>query len=243
MTKRKPCCRACVIVVRVSALVGAAGCGEPAGHTYPEGGGTPYGVIPVPSEESALHASTSCALSLTSLPAVSPTVDPAAGCFCTRRAGPQGGEAGCIGGADWGVTATVGPEGGDVLLRGTPFLESSGLGVLLRIPPNALSETTTIRIIETSVTPPAGYADGSPIYAFEPSGLTFATPAEIRIPWSFSQSGSSPPVLYGSSGADPCALEPLADNHTGAGVNRGTVTRLGWAAVGLPLPTTASACP
>jgi hypothetical protein len=230
--------------VYLSMSVGAAGCGGPIVHPAPdEGGALPYGVVPTPSNESAAQASALCDLSFASLPTVNPDDVPETTCRCTRRSGSQEGEVGCIRGADWGVSATVGPAGGDILLRHTPFLESSGSGVLLHVPPNALAEPTTIRIVETSVPPPAGYADGAPIYVFEPVGLTFATPASIKIPWVLPPSGSSPPMMYWSSEVDPCVLEPLADSFTNAGFNQGTVARLGWAAVGLPLPQATPACP
>jgi len=235
----------CSIAMAV-ALAGLIACGGPILH--PEGpdfdeAGPPYGAIPVPSEESARRAATSCELRLASTPEVNPANATGATCPCTRRSGTPGGQPGCVEGADWGVTATVGPEGGDVLLLHTPFLEGLAFGVLLSVPPGALAEPTTIHIVETKTTPPGGYADGSPVYVFEPVGLTFATPASVKIPWFTSASGLTPPTMYWSSEADPCTLEPLDEGSVNAGFNQGTVTRLGWAATGFALPRLTPACP
>lgn len=211
----------------------------------------PYSNLDLKGEEAAMRASTSCDLSFVSTPSAASPDDSEASCPCTRRATPKNDGPTCVQGADWGVAATVGPEGGNLLLRRTPSLEQRGsLGVLLRIPPGALSEPTVIRIIETSVPPPAGFADATPVYVFEPVGLRFATPASLEMPRDstmmvpFDQAASSAlPTLYWSSEADACALAPIADNYVNAGFNQGTVTQLGWAVVGRPLPRATAACP
>jgi hypothetical protein len=242
----RPCARS--VGLGAAALVSLANCGETVADRFPplpgDEWGDPYPDLDPKGEEAAMHASTSCDLSFTTPPVFSPGGVPDTGCPCTRRQGPQAETAGCVLGSDWGVAATVGPEGGDLLLRHTPFLERSGLAVLLHIPPNALPEPTMIRIVETSVPPPAGYADGAPIYVFEPVGLAFAVPASVKVPWYYPEVGPLSPKTYWSSEADPCALEFLADNHDNVRANEGTVvTRLGWAAVGLPLPGAMPACP
>jgi hypothetical protein len=249
----RPCARS--VGLGVAALALLANCGESVGDRFAPLPGDdwaePYSNLELKGEEAAMRTSASCDLSFMSAPPVAPSDDPDAPCPCTRRAGPKNGGPVCVQGAEWGVAATVGPEGANLLLRHTPSLEQRGsLGVLLRIPPGALSEPTVIRIIETSVLPPAGFADATPVYVFEPVGLQFATPASLEMPWDstmigpFDQSASSAlPTLYWSSEADACALEPIADNYVNAGFNQGTVTRLGWAAVGRPLPRATPACP
>ncbi len=161
-------------------------------------------------------------------------------CRCTRRPG-AGNSFQCPQGAGISVSQEVGPAGGDVSLDGTP--STRGVPVTLRIPPNALSETVTIRITELSSPPPEEVADWSPLYHFEPDDLIFAAPVEVRLPWS-STSGSVARELsvYWSEASGSCSLAPLADNYVNAGFNQGSVRHLGWAIAGAPRAE-ASTCP
>ncbi len=144
------------------------------------------------------------------------------------------------------VSADVGPAGANVQLSGTP--STLGVPVQLRIPPNALSQTVTIRITETSVPPPAGIGDFSPLYYFEPEGLTFNAPVQVQMPFNSgylppASSFSVPPSLsiYWSSTNNSCSLGRLADSYINAGFNQGSITHLGWGIVGVvPL---AAGCP
>lgn len=70
-------------------------------------------------------------------------------------------------------TVTLGPEGGVV-----PLPE----GGALEIPEGALSEELTITVTATPDVVPAGYIQYSPVFRFEPAGLTFSSPAIVRIP-------------------------------------------------------------
>jgi hypothetical protein len=229
-------------------IVLLASCGTSVSDRFPtlpgDPSADPHADLEVKGEESAMVASASCGLSFVSAPPVDPLDDPGASCPCTRRQGGPDDATACVHGADWGVTATIGPEGGNVVLRTTPYLTGMGaFGVVLRIPPNALAQPTTIRIVETSVPPPSGFADAAPTYVFEPLGLRFATPALLEMPWMGVESSSTQPILYWSSEADPCQLEPIAGDRVDFGFNWGTVTRLGWAAIGRSLPATTPACP
>lgn len=72
---------------------------------------------------------------------------------------------------DEGVSATIGTGGGD--------LEAEG--VKLTVPEAALSEEVTITVSEASDGEAESYETYSPVYEFEPSGLTFDEPVKIRI--------------------------------------------------------------
>ena len=139
------------------------------------------------------------------------------------------------------VSQDVGPGGATLTLSGTP--STVGVPVELQIPPNALSQTITIRITETTDPPPESIADWSPLYHFQPEDLVFALPAVVRMPWS-STDGLVPKSLsiYWSKNLATDALTPLADNYVNAGFNQGSVRNLGWAIVGVPRDPS-STCP
>lgn len=65
----------------------------------------------------------------------------------------------------------VGPEGGELLAG----------GATLTIPAGALSSMVEIVVTETMSPTPAGFTAYSPLYEFEPEGLTFEAPVEIEI--------------------------------------------------------------
>jgi hypothetical protein len=65
----------------------------------------------------------------------------------------------------------IGPAGG-VLTVGT---------TTLTVPPDALTEETLISMTEVAAPSPAGLFALSPVYEFEPAGLTFARPASLSI--------------------------------------------------------------
>ncbi len=231
-----------VATLLTSAL--AAGCNSNPhlnpGRFHPD---DPYPEPVYLGEESALRAAGSCELSFTAPPSIMPGGRAEeADCPCTRRLPEQGDATACVAGADWGVTATVGPEGGRVAISRTPSTQYSSLN--LDVPPGALSEPTTIRIIETSLPPPPGFTDRSPVYVFEPVGLTFKVPVTVKI--ASDSQGVIPDsrfAIYWSSAGDPCALAPLADDYDNAGFNEGTITQLGWAMVGTPRTDAMAVCP
>ena len=161
-------------------------------------------------------------------------------CRCTRRPG-AGNSPQCPVGVGASVSQDVGPAGATLTLSGTP--STVGVPVELQIPPNALSQTITIRITETTDPPPESIADWSPLYHFQPEDLVFALPAVVRMPWS-STDGLVPKSLsiYWSKNLATDALTPLADNYVNAGFNQGSVRNLGWAIVGVPRDAS-STCP
>jgi hypothetical protein len=225
----------------------AFGCGGPEINVKPAG--DPDGIPQPPNgraaghwPQSSMQASTTCAFAFTT----PPTFDPNArgdACLCSRRPGAHVEGDTCQVGIDWGTEATIGPEGGLVRFGDTPAMGAAGWGISLQIPPSALAEPTTIRIIETSLPPPAGFADWSPVYAFEPAGLTFATPASVWVPYQTPSGAYGRPSIYWSSEADTCLLETRDGEQVGMNVNLIEVSRLGWAVVGHPLPPSAPSCP
>src|SRR5262249_8064112 len=91
---------------------------------------------------------------------------------------------------------TVGNAGGT--------FESAGVEVT--IPPGALSSDRTIVVTKTEEQAPADTTALSPIYHFEPDGLTFAIPIAVRLP--LQGDGASAVVSWSSAGGDGFAEAP-----------------------------------
>jgi hypothetical protein len=169
----------------------------------------------------------------------------AAMCPCTRRDGQ--GSLNCpVGtGKYWG--SIVGPEGGVVVLDGTP--STLGVPVKLTVPYGALTEAHAITITETRCPPPDAYHDWSPVYQIDPPDLTFVTPAALEMPFEAKDpdpAGSSGFVvpktvsIYESHGG---AFTRLPDSYVNAGFSQATVKQLGSFFVGYPKPDAQFACP
>ncbi len=77
--------------------------------------------------------------------------------------------------ADLGSTAEalIGPSGGAIELA----------SARVDIPAGALAEETMIRVTVTRRAVPAPFSGFSPVYRFEPAGLTFAAPVTVAIPY------------------------------------------------------------
>ncbi|UJR79002.1 hypothetical protein [Sandaracinus amylolyticus] len=67
----------------------------------------------------------------------------------------------------------VGPTGGTITLT----------GVEITIPPGALASDRQVRVTVVDETPPSWLRPSSPILRFEPEGLEFDRPIEVRIPF------------------------------------------------------------
>lgn len=89
-------------------------------------------------------------------------VDPTVDAFAPRDAGMER-----------STSMMVGPAGGELTLE----------GATLTVPAGALTTTTELRMIATTIPGPAGYTLYSPVFRFEPAGTTFAMPATIRMPY------------------------------------------------------------
>jgi hypothetical protein len=174
-----------------------------------------------------------CGISVIAPDVVPPASD--SWCHCTRRPG-AGQSYECPVGAGTSSSAEVGPEGGTVQLSGTE--STRGVPVELRIQPGALGERVVIRITETTLPPPAGFEDWSPIYHFEPEGLTLAVPAELRIPWTtggVTPTGGfsvGPELMVFWSHGNPCELSQI-DSYRNAGFSQANVQRLGYGVAGV----------
>jgi hypothetical protein len=90
------------------------------------------------------------------------------------------------------VMQTVGASGGTV---------TAG-GVVLTIPPGALSSDTQISVTTSSASVPAGYVAVSPMFSFSPAGATFAVPVTVQITLTGSATGASLFMSNSSGGYD-----------------------------------------
>lgn len=159
------------------------------------------------------------------------SVQPGTSCVCTRRDAVPNGQ--CTKGVGETVTATIGPSGGSVMLhgrQGTP----SNIPFYLNVPPTALSTDTVIRVTETTIPPPAGMVDWSPVYLVEPVGLVFATPVSMQMPMSngrgMSEFDSRLSIFW--SGAQTCSLERLPSSTPNAGYITASIIRGGYVVAG-----------
>src|SRR5262245_35963843 len=83
--------------------------------------------------------------------------------------------------------------------------------VALEIPAGALDEDVEITISTTAEDAPDGYIARSPIYRFEPAGLLFAAPAEVRIGF---EGASEVAIVWSTS--DGSGFESLTTELDGA---------------------------
>jgi hypothetical protein len=71
------------------------------------------------------------------------------------------------------TSALIGPEGGHIAVG----------DLQLDIPAGALAEPVEIRVTVTTAAVPDSFDAYSPLYRFEPAGLTFALPVDVRLPF------------------------------------------------------------
>lgn len=104
------------------------------------------------------------------------------------------------------VTKSIGASGGSI-----------GLGnLVLSIPPGALATDKTIVVTATNAAAPAGFTLYSPIYKFEPEGLTFDKPVTVAITFT---AGAVDPSLFWSqmSGSGYDDLKGVVSGSTMSG--------------------------
>ncbi len=116
---------------------------------------------------------------------------------------------------DAGVPAVVIGAGGGTISAG---------GVQLTIPPGALTENAAITVSVSPESVPSGYAAYSPLYKFEPSGLQFALPVTVSIPFTVANDTANPSndprvatLFWSRSGA-------TGYERTAAAINNGVAT-------------------
>ena len=100
------------------------------------------------------------------------------------------------------TTTEIGPAGGDVVVD----------DVTLSIPPGALATPTKITVRRTDDAAPTGVVARSAVYRFEPDGLTFATPALVKI---IHRPVPSASVYWTTRGGGPSTFERLASTDDG----------------------------
>jgi hypothetical protein len=89
------------------------------------------------------------------------------------------------------VTQTIGPDGGTINVGGATVTFPQGALVLAR----------DITITRGKANPPAGYTALSPVFQCQPSGIDFAAPVTMAMP--FTDDGKGPATMFWSSGSQP----------------------------------------
>jgi hypothetical protein len=149
----------------------------------------------------------------------------------------------CDKGTDQSASATIGPAGGELSLRGTPSTFSVPLR--LTFPPNAVSEDTEITITELSAPTPESLLDFSPIYEISPLGLKFTAAVEVRVPWAYPYPDGlialKPRILWASE-VDGSYAE-LPEDYQNAGFNDATLPETGYLLTGYPKGPAHEGCP
>jgi hypothetical protein len=127
--------------------------------------------------------------------------------------------------ASTSVSADIGPNGGSV----------AACGSVVAVPPGSLATTQTITVSCDPTATVAGYALLSPLYRFQPEGLTFARPVTVTL--AFAGTPTSATSLYWSR-AGGSGYDAIASSVQGAFVV-GTVTHFSTGFVGQPGPPAA----
>ena len=152
------------------------------------------------------------------------------GCPCSRRPGSNNSFK-CPVGTGVVASGEFGPEGGSLILGGTP--STVGVSFKLDIPPNALSQRQTISVTELSNAPSAPYIDESPVFDIQPAGLTFSSPATLTVPFMNVDGVISPELsIYASS--DCQTFQRLPDSYSNAGFLQASMRVVGPVFAGYP---------
>ncbi len=152
-------------------------------------------------------------------------------CPCSRRPGPNNSFK-CPVGTGVVVSGEIGPEGGSLILGGTP--STVGVSFKLDIPPNALSQREVISVTELSnAAPSAPYIDESPVFDIQPAGLTFAAPALLTVPF-MNVDGVIAPELSIYASSDCHTFQRLPDSYSNAGFLQASMRVVGPVFAGYP---------
>jgi hypothetical protein len=115
----------------------------------------------------------------------------------------------------------------------------------LEIAPMALAAPTQITITETTIAPPAGFVDYSPVYHIEPFDLALSVPAKLTVPFSNGRGSSVSDqnmAIFWSGPSGACALERLPSTYINAGFAQGSTLKAGYAIVGYGSPGSVPYC-
>jgi hypothetical protein len=129
---------------------------------------------------------------------------------------------------DGGLSAMVTPQNGG-------RIESGGL--VVDVPPGAVSTPVTISAMLSNEAPPANVALATAIYRFSPAGLTFLMPVRVEIPVT---AAATAPVLYWTT-PDGSQFQPIAGSGLVSGSVVGEVTHFSGGFGGAA--TAAALCP
>ncbi|HLK91855.1 MAG TPA: hypothetical protein VKZ18_18330 [Polyangia bacterium] len=179
-------------------------------------------------------------------PATEPDpISPLPGCPCTRRPG-VGNSYLCPMGAGATQFAQVDPQGTNVLLFGV-LSQTTNVPISIQFPAGAVDVPTVVSITETTVPPPAGLLDWSPVYLIEPRGLVLHKVAKLGIPFSNVTTVPGDLAIYARSEAAACAFAPIGDSQTtvtqgSQGFTQASLTQLGYVMVASPLTVDPSTC-
>lgn len=165
---------------------------------------------------------------------------PPDGCPCSRRlTSPVSRE--CPRGAGTSTTTSIGAQGGDAQLNGTP--STIGVPFRVRVFPGSLDASTKLKLSETTLSPPIGLFDVSPVYRVEPDAVDFVNGGEISLPWTV-PSGFVPQgiaIYHSESPTGP--WERMADSYQNAGFEQATITRSGYFIAAYPRTDELENCP
>jgi len=221
-----------------SGEAGSSGSGQAGSSGSGQGGRG--GVLTIAPSQGTTCAALADAAQPTTAADVAP---PPAGCVCTRRPGPYNSYM-CPMGIGESTTKTIGPEGGEIALQGQQYKES-GVPFQIIFPPGALTTATTVRVTETSIAPPDGFMDDSPVYLIEPRGLELARIARLQVPFSVASGMYFPKdlaVLQRAETGD-CGFTRIADSYTNAGFEMSSLTSFGYLFVGTVKTAAQQSCP
>lgn len=154
-------------------------------------------------------------------------------CPCSRRPGENNSFM-CPPGTGQASFASIGKQGGTLTLNGTP--STKGVAVTVAIPANAFASLVVISITETTLAPPAGYVDASPVYDIEalPAGTILPQPVPVNIPFQNSI-GTYPQQLSIYASTDGVQYTRVQDTYINAGFLQGSLSKFGYVFAGYPM--------
>jgi hypothetical protein len=113
----------------------------------------------------------------------------------------------------------------------------------VKIAPGSLDVLTTFKLSETTLSPPIGLFDVSPVYRVESSAAAFANGGEVSVPWTV-PSGAVPQgiAVYFSESPDG-PWTPIEDSYMNAGFEQATITGSGYFIAAYPPTPELASCP
>jgi hypothetical protein len=148
-------------------------------------------------------------------------------CRCTRREP----ELRCPPPSGVSQVTVIGPEGGRAHLD----VGSSSVTFFIEFPARASREMLEVSLTETTLEPPAGFVDYSPVYLAAAAPETAESFLPIQLPYG-NRDGSIGRALaiytFSTPGEEPTRL---ADSYVNAGFLQGSTSKLGYFFAGYPI--------